>query len=231
LWSLGDLAIPGMLGDREAFSSCYPDTELGATEPRSIFDTFILKRQVKDVAKDLPERTDMDFPVELEAAAEQEYIRIKEEAIAEYGAAGKLVAVGQLALYCAHPWLRIKNPSEPDWEDNVELNQEYSDPLFTPQMEVCIQLLNEAFVTGKKVLIFAAYNNCGELIKKASNQKKLPAAYWNTINGSTPQPDRQTIVDQFSQYGGPAVLILNPKAAGTGLNITAATIVIHYTQN
>ena len=231
LWSLGDLAIPGMLGDRETFSSCYPDTELGATELSTVLDTIILKRQVKDVADDLPERTDVDFPVELETSAEQEYIRIKNEAIAEYGAAGKLVAVGQLALYCAHPWLRIKNTADSDWEDNVELHQSSSSSLFTPKMEVCVQLLKESFMTGKKVLVFAAYNHCGELIKKASSQKLLPTAYWNAINGSTPQSDRQAIVDEFSQYNGPAVLVLNPKAAGTGLNITAATVVIHYTQN
>jgi SNF2 family DNA or RNA helicase len=231
LWSLSDLAIPGILGDRATFSFCYPDTELGATELSTVLDTIILKRQVMDVADDLPERTDVDFPVELETSAEKEYIRIKNEAIAEYGAAGKLVAVGQLALYCAHPWLRIKRPSDSGWEENVELHQTSSSSLFTPKMEVCTQLIKEAFMTGKKVLVFAAYNHCGELIKKASTQKMLPAAYWNAINGSTPQSERQAIVDEFSQYNGPAVLVLNPKAAGTGLNITAATVVIHYTQN
>jgi len=231
LWSLGDLAIPGMLGDREAFSARYPDTELGATELSDVFDSIILKRQVKDVANDLPERIDIDFPVELEVEGEREYIRIKKEIIAEYGAVGKLVAVGQLALYCAHPWLRIKNREDPNWEDSVELNKRSSCSLLTPKMEVCIELLKEAFMLEKKVLIFAVYNHCGELIKEASIQKALPTAYWNSINGSTPQTDRQKIVDQFSQCDGPAVLVLNPKAAGTGLNITAATVVIHYTQN
>ena len=42
--------------------------------------------------------------------------------------------------------------------------------------------------------------------------------------------DRQAIVDAFTAYAGPACLVLNPKAAGAGLNITAATVVIHYTQ-
>ena len=231
LWSLGDLAIPGMLGDRETFSTSYPDTESGATELSSIFDSIILKRQIADVANDLPERTDIDFPVELETVAEHEYIQIQKEALAEYGSVGKLVAVGQLALYCAHPWLRSKKPADSDWEDNVELIETQSSSLFTPKMEVCINLLKEAFMTGKKVLIFAAYNNCGELIKNASSQKMLPSAYWNAINGSTPQSERQSIVDEFSQFNGPAVLVLNPKAAGAGLNITAATVVIHYTQN
>lgn len=231
LWSLGDLAIPGILGEKDAFSVSFPDSEESAAELSSIIDTFILKRQVIDVANDLPERTDIDFPIELDSSCMDEYVRIMDDVIAEYGVAGKLVAVGQLALYCAHPWLRARNPCEKDWEENVELNQASPGPLFTAKMKVCINLLKEAFLRGKKVLIFAAYNYCGELIKKASGEKVLPEAYWNYINGSTPQSERQTIVDEFSEYTGPAVLILNPKAAGAGLNITAATVVIHFTQN
>ena len=48
------------------------------------------------------------------------------------------------------------------------------------------------------------------------------------INGSTPAGERQAIVDSFSEKNGPAMLVLNPRAAGVGLNITAANHVIHY---
>ena len=48
------------------------------------------------------------------------------------------------------------------------------------------------------------------------------------INGSTPTEDRQSIIDRFSAVLGPALLVLNPRAAGAGLNITAASRVIHY---
>ncbi len=231
LWSLGDLAIPGILGSKDNFMNYYPDTESGAIELSTVTDTFILKRQVKDVANDLPDRTDIDLPVDLDDEAIDEYERIKREAIENYGPAGKLVAVGQLAIYCAHPWLRIKNPDKSDWEDNVELRQTPSVPLMTPKMIVCLNLLREALFMGKKVLIFATYNHCGEIIRNAVTKEKLPDAYWNAINGSTPQVDRQNIVDEFSDCAGPAVLVLNPRAAGAGLNITAATIVIHFTQN
>ena len=231
LWSLTDLAAPGILDTQESFSVLYPDTEDGALELNSVTDAIVLKRQVKDVANDLPERTDIDIPIELTTSEIEEYERIKSEAIAEYGTAGKLVAVGQLSIYCAHPWLRAKNILHTDWEDNVELLEDTSHPLFTQKMDLCIQLLKEALLNSKKVLIFAAYNHCGELIQKAAAASKLPDAYWHAINGSTPQSGRQEIVDEFSEFEGPAVLILNPKAAGAGLNITAATIVIHYTQN
>ena len=48
------------------------------------------------------------------------------------------------------------------------------------------------------------------------------------IYGETPISERQSIVDQFNEYPRSAVLILNPKAAGVGLNITGANHVIHY---
>src|SRR5208283_3796598 len=50
----------------------------------------------------------------------------------------------------------------------------------------------------------------------------------DVIDGRTPVPDRQPTVDRFGAVMTAAALILNPKAAGTGLNITAANHVIHY---
>ncbi len=231
LWSLADLAIPGILGSKECFIEQYPDTEEGARALGILSDIFILKRQVKDVASDLPPRTDVDIPIELDSTAITEYERIREETIKEYGLAGQLVAVGQLAMYCAHPWLRIGQIKSQDWEDNVEVHARTEIGLMTPKMELCIQLLKEAAHSNKKVLIFSAFNCCGDLIKRAAEQNNIPIYYWDFINGSTPQEKRQLIVDYFTNIKGSAVLILNPKAAGAGLNITAATVVIHFTQN
>lgn len=230
-WSLADLAIPGVLENKDSFAECYPDTEDGAHELSTFSDSIILKRQVKDVADDLPPRTDIDLPIELDAEASKEYEKIRKETIDEYGKAGQLVAVGQLAIYCAHPWLRLRRGDFPDSEDCVELIPREGYSLMTPKMELCIQLLREAVYNQNKVLIFAAYNCCGDLIKKAADHNNIKVSYWNSINGGTPQQDRQSIVDQFSSTDGPSVLVLNPKAAGAGLNITAATVVIHYTQN
>jgi SNF2 family DNA or RNA helicase len=231
LWSLADLAIPGMLGLKENFLSIYPNSEQGARDLSRITDPIIIKRQVKDVAADLPERTNIDQAVDMSRAESLEYERVRQKVINEYGPAGHLVAVGQLSLFAAHPWLRMRDANDPDWENRVEMMQDEAYPLITPKMELCLSILREAFFTNKKVLIFACYNHCGELIKRAADKLNFPSAYWNLINGSTPQSDRQNIVDEFTLTKGPGVLVLNPKAAGSGLNITAATIVIHYTQN
>ena len=97
-----------------------------------------------------------------------------------------------------------------------------------PQKNCNFKILREAFANQRKVLIFALFNKCYDLLREAAED--LTDAYWGAINGSTPQEDRQSIVDSFSEHDGSGVLVLNPKAAGAGLNITAATVVIHYTQ-
>jgi SNF2 family DNA or RNA helicase len=140
--------------------------------------------------------------------------------------AGPLVAAGQLQIFCAHPWL--VGGGSPDEDDEAALSRSAAVPLMTPKLQRTIELLEEAFLNGRKVLVFAVFNRCGDLIREAG--RNLPPAFWGAINGSTPQDDRQRIVDEFTAYDGPACLVLNPKAAGSGLNITAATIVIHYTQ-
>ena len=97
-----------------------------------------------------------------------------------------------------------------------------------PKLRGTASIIREAFSNGRKVLIFSVFNRCGDLIREAMNEER--DVLWSAINGSTPQEERQALVDTFSEYGGKACLILNPRAAGTGLNITAATVVIHFTQ-
>ncbi len=50
------------------------------------------------------------------------------------------------------------------------------------------------------------------------------------IDGGVAVEERQPVIDQFSQQEGPAVMVLNPRAAGIGLNITSASHVIHYSR-
>ena len=225
LWSLLDIAVPGLLGSKDDFSQSFPDTLESGQRLQSIADAYVLKRKVSDVAGDLPERIDVNVPLELGEELADHYCRVREETIEKYPVAGDLVATLQLQLFCAHPWLR----KEDELSVGEEIIDRHSDvsSLLTPKMERLVLLLKEAFFNGRKVLVFAQFNRCSDLIREAA--KDLPAAYWNEINGSTPQEERQCIIDEFTNYEGPGCLILNPKAAGTGLNITTATIVIHYT--
>lgn len=226
LWSLSDFAIPGMLGDRAAFELEFPDTVEAGQALGRLTDPIILRRRVADVAGDLPERVDIDLPLELDDRLVDHYNAVRTATMEKYPVAGALVATLQLQLVCAHPWLRQDDPTDPDAE-NASVEPGNTLPLITPKMERTVELLREAFANGRKVIVFALFNRIGDLVREAC--RGFPATFWGSINGSTPQEDRQSIIDAFSEHDGPACLILNPKAAGAGLNITAATVVIHYT--
>ncbi|MHB0783018.1 DEAD/DEAH box helicase [Pseudomonas putida] len=226
LWSLADFAIPGILGSRREFEASYPDSLESAQSVGRFTDPIILKRRVADVAGDLPQRIDIDLPLELDDLLADHYLDVRRSTLEKYPVAGALVATLQLQLVCAHPWLRQNDVDLTD-EESSEVTRGDKYPLLTPKMELVVSLLQEAFSNGRKVIVFALFNRVGDLIREA-----LPGfvhAYWGAINGSTPPEDRQSIIDDFTSHEGPGCLVLNPKAAGAGLNITAATIVIHYT--
>ena len=227
LWSLADLAIPGLLGSRGSFEKDFPDSEDSAKELARLTDPVVLCRKISDVAGDLPKRIDIDVPLELGNSLTDRYYQVLQETLEKYPIAGNLVATGQLQLFCAHPWLQGSGSA--DDIDEAEIAPSADTPIVTPKIERTTAILDEAFRTGKKVLLFAIFNRCGDIVRQAT-AGHLPDAFWGKINGSTPQQERQAIVDAFMAYDGPGCLVLNPKAAGTGLNITAATIVIHFTQ-
>lgn len=225
LWSLADFAIPGLLGSRREFEAAYPDSLESAQTIGRFTDPIILKRRVADVASDLPERINIDLPLELDDLLADHYLMVRAATLAKYPAAGALVATLQLQLVCAHPWLRRDEGDNEGDESDVLRSARH--PLMTPKMERVVSLLREAFSNGRKVIVFALFNRIRDLLMEAV--QSLPNAYWGAINGSTPQQDRQAIIDDYTNHDGPGCLVLNPKAAGAGLNITAATVVIHFT--
>lgn len=224
LWSLTDFAIPGLLGSKEQFLYEFPDNEDSASNLSHITDPIILRRRVLEVAADLPERIDIPAPLALDELYAQEYREIRNSTLEEYKEAGALVATGRLQMFCTHPWL-LGSSEDPKNEDQV-LNSDSTMPFMNPKLARTKEILLEAFGNGQKVLIFVTYNKCGDLIKRMMGDKTN--TYWNAINGKTPPNDRQSICDEFEKFNGNACLILNPRAAGAGLNITAATVVIHF---
>ena len=88
------------------------------------------------------------------------------------------------------------------------------------------EILEEIVSKKQKTILFTSFNAMSDLLNNHIPKKfGIPC---NQINGRTPVDERQKIVDDFSEISGSALLILNPRAAGAGINITAANHVIHY---
>ena len=228
LWSLLDLAIEGVLGSLDEFEEAYQDDIESASKLSQYVDALILRRRVSDVAKDLPERFDIEVPVELSARDAALYEEVRQDALAEFEQSGALVASTRLELMVAHPWI-LENEAESDFWQMVTYDSLISDGgALNAKLQRTQELLEEAFACGNKVLLFARFNRVFPIVKALTSRAQN--LYLNQINGETEAVRRQEIVDEFTEHTGPALLVLNPKAAAAGLNITAATVVIHFTQ-
>ena len=212
LWSIMDFAVPGYLGDLNNFESRYVDDVDAAAALEPLISPLMLRRRVADVATDLPERIDIPEFLEMSESEASAYEGVRREVFEEYGAAATLVSLGRLRQFCTHPDI-IGAPSDgPD--------------LAFSKFERLKELLEEIFSRREKALVFTSYTKMADLISEmAVRAFDVMAA---TLDGRLAIDERQQLIDRFSMHDGPAVLILNPRAGGSGLNITSANHVIHY---
>ncbi len=212
LWSLSDFALPGLLGDRQSFERLFSDTDDDASDLAPIVAPILLRRRVREVARDLPERIDVSQPISMSRRMAEHYEQTRQAIIAEYGKSASLVALQRLRMFCTHPLLVGADQADPVEE--------------MPKYQRLLELLEEIFSRDEKCLIFTSYTGMTDIFLN-DLPKRFSGKFFNFIDGRVPVPDRQTVVDDFSAAPGGA-LFLNPKAAGVGLNITAANHVIHY---
>ena len=213
VWSIMDFVEPGYLGTRKEFEATYPDDIIGAEKVESSITPLMLRRRVADVAKDLPDRIDIEVALEMPEKEAEEYEKYRQAILEEYdGKNASLPLLQKLRMFCTHPEI---------------IKESRIDPTFRSlKYERLCEMLDEISASGEKCILFTSYTKMFDLLRCDIGQRiGIPVLQ---INGETPQKERQGIVDRYSAIEGPALLVLNPSAAGVGLNITAATRVIHY---
>ena len=215
LWSIMDFSFSGLLGSREDFDKNYSDNYNSAEIIEKIVSPLMLRRRIFDVAADLPEKIIISQPVNMSSTEINEYEIIRKNVANEYGKLSTLISLLRLRQYCTHPFLL-----DPDFESHVS-------PMCSSKFCRLLEILEEIILNREKVIIFTAFTAMSDLLCQ-----DLPARFGVQslrIDGRTPVVERQRVVDRFSEVAGAGILVLNPRAAGTGLNITAANHVVHYT--
>ncbi len=213
LWSIMDFVLPGHLGDVRSFEAHFPDDVDGAAMLEPLVSPLMLRRKIADVAQDLPPRIDIPQILELEDDEAAAYDAIRAQIISEYGAAATLVALTSLRRFCAHPSLMHAGVAS-------------TDPMAFSKFRRLDEIVEEIFAQGQKVIIFTSFTAMSDMI--ARHIQSRFGAFAGVIDGRLAIDDRQPLIDRFSEITGNAALVLNPKAGGAGLNITAANHVIHY---
>ena len=84
-----------------------------------------------------------------------------------------------------------------------------------------LELVEEAFESNQKVIVFSYFRKTIDLVTQHLGEHAI-----GPITGSTSSQERQNLVDQFQNSPEPKVLVGQIQAAGTGLNIQAASVII-----
>lgn len=214
IWSITDFVFPEYLGTLSSFNSTVSDDVYGAQLIEPMLTPIMIRRLVRDVADDLPDKVIIPQPIRMSESESLEYERIRQEALQQsQSSTPDLGLLQKMRMFCAHR--------------DVVLTDQSGDPLGTSvKYERLCEILDEITMSGEKVLIFTSYKRMfGIFTSDLTRRYEIPVL---TINGETPVEERQKLVDTFSSIQSSAIFILNPRAAGTGLNITAANHVIHY---
>ena len=216
LWSIMDFSCPRLLGSHNAFEKNYTDEPQSAEKLEMIVSPFMLRRRIADVASDLPEKIIIPQPVNMEEHEINDYELVRQNIAEEYGKSATLISLLRLRQFCSHPLLLGSNKGSSG-----------SSLLISSKYRRFIEILEEIVLNHEKMIVFTSFTAMSDIfLSDIPTRFNIPA--WK-IDGRTLVDDRQHIVDNFSNVSDSAMLILNPKAAGTGLNITAANHVIHYT--
>lgn len=225
-WSLFDFANKGYLNSLKTFKQKFikpieNEKNMEKLEDfRKITSPFILRRLKtdKEIIKDLPDKMVNDIYCNLTLAQAKLYEETlnsllndveESEGIKRKGLVLKLI--NALKQICNHPSQYIDN-------DNPEITE-------SGKMEVLINTLDNIIESDEKVLIFTQYVQMGKIMKKLIEEKFDEEVLF--LHGGVKRNKRDEMVDKF-QNGKPKIFILSLKAGGTGLNLTAASNVIHY---
>ena len=215
IWSLVDFIQPGLLGSLSKYNEIISDDTEGGKRIEPILSPLMIRRLVKDVAKDLPDKVVSAIPLQMSEEECKQYAQYRNDLLKEYDAENiSLGMLQMLRIYCTHPFAALKSPNA---GNPVDVSIKYQ--------RFC-EIVEEILSRNEKVIVFTSYKMMFDIFHNdIPTRFRIPI--W-LINGETPVEDRQNIVDTFNDTPGAAMLILNPRAAGTGLNITGANHVIHF---
>ena len=230
LWSITDFVLPGYLGTIESFTAKYIKRNIEQTLSESDLISLkndisfiMLRRKKEDVLDSLPEKIDIHQALQMNEHEGSLYNTERESILSKIAtekSANVLTHIQNLRQYTTHPLLLT-----PDLLSSADLT---SLKKSSSKFSRTIEIIDELKARKDKVLIFTEYLNMIDTFKRVLQEHYSLEIF--TIDGRVEISERQNRIDKFSANSGFEIMVLNPKTAGMGLNITAANHVIHYTR-
>ena len=213
LWSIFDFVMPGYLYTKETFKRIFTGGSSNIPELKKMIQPFILRRSKVDVIKELPEKIEHKYYVELEKEHKRAYNgfvklvknKLEENKDDNIAIFSYLTKLRQLALA---PELMVKNYKGKN-----------------SKIDLLMNLINDN--TDRKILIFSQFTKVLQLIGQKLNENNINYSY---LDGKTKAEQRVTLVDEFNNNEDKKIFLISLKAGGVGLNLTSASMLIHFDQ-
>jgi SNF2 family DNA or RNA helicase len=227
LKALFDLTVPGYLGTDEKFSSRYGESiELNPAGERPkalarLISPFTLRRLKKTVLEELPAKiedirtcalSDDQIKLYRDAISSRgkelfEAIKRREKAIPYMHIFALLTLLKQI---CNHPAL-------------VERKLEDFEKYQSGKWELFKELITESLESGQKVVVYSQFLGMIQIIENFLQGLGIDFV---TLTGASRK--RGEIISRFNEDPACRIYVGSLKAGGTGIDLVAASVVIHY---
>ncbi|HFI0464040.1 TPA: DEAD/DEAH box helicase [Streptococcus suis] len=221
LWSLFDFLMPGYLYTYPQFSKLFEKPivkeadEKKQARLKQLVSPFIKRRLKKEVLADLPDKIEETYLVNMDQEERKRYqaqVLLANQNLLEQTDDLKQKSVEVLAMLTRLRQLSLDG-------------RLIYDNIYQPSSKILatLELIQQAIANKEQVLVFSSFVQGLELLEEALVQADINTC---KITGSTPKEQRARNVQLF-QEGFADVFLISLKAGGTGLNLTAASMVIH----
>ncbi len=221
LWSLMRATVPGLLGSWESFRErfgvaieAHSDKEASQRLAR-VIRPFLLRRTKREVAQDLPEKTEITLEVELSPGERALYAEHRAAILHALNSPDSPISPEQRRFMVLQGLTRLRqlacHPQLIDAETQ----------LASAKLTVLLERLLELHAEGHRALVFSQFTRHLGLVRAALERAGLTCGY---LDGQMTEKDRHAAVQAF-QAGRGDVFLLSLKAGGVGLNLTSASYV------
>lgn len=223
LWSIFDFLMPGHLGSYGGFVSRFESPIVtggsnAATELAKRIRPFILRRLKEQVARDLPEKIEMEEWCSLTEEQRALYAQLQERYASPLRDAllrgdsvsyttSILPVLTKLKQVCDHPALITRDVG----------------PILgrSEKFDLVVEKVQEALDLEESSVVFTYFLGTLDLLER---QVKGQNVNYIRIDGST--QDRQALIDRFNRREC-VVALCSLMAGGYGINLTSANHVVH----
>jgi SNF2 family DNA or RNA helicase len=223
LWSIFDYLMPGFLYSYQRFREeieipiMTNQEETVVKRLQKMITPFVLRRLKKEVLTDLPDKLEESIFTQLEGEQQKLYdahvkrlqIMLDKSSEKDFNTSKIqiLSELTKLRQICCDPALLYENYTQG-----------------STKIDMCMDLIQNAISSGHKILLFSQFTSLLDNLQKRLVKEQIS---FYTLTGATSKENRAKMVEQFNKDDIP-VFCISLKAGGTGLNLTAADIVIHF---